>query len=111
MTYMQKIVNQTVNILMRTKLDMNLNRNHKLKSHFPFLSITWVFEKVLFHSNGGILWKFLVCYDLLSVRIKEQSEDPLSCKSKQRSKVLCTVSVVEVIQGPVPGGDYATCDC
>ena len=40
MTDLQDIVNQKVNILMKTKIEMNLNRKSEIKSHFAFLSIT-----------------------------------------------------------------------
>ena len=73
MTYLQEIVNQKVNILMKTKIEMNLNRKSEIKSHFGFLSITWVFE--MFHFELRNIMKFLFCYDPLRVGIKKSSED------------------------------------
>ena len=40
MTYLRETVNQKVNILMKTKININLNRKSELKSYFAFLSIT-----------------------------------------------------------------------
>ena len=42
MISLQEIVNQKVNILMKRKSDINLNRKCDL-------SIVWVFKKVMFH--------------------------------------------------------------
>ena len=42
MISLQEIVNQKVNILMKRKSDLNLNRKCDL-------SIVWVFKKVMFH--------------------------------------------------------------
>ena len=49
MMYLQEIVNQKVNILMKTKIDINLNRKSNIKRNFAFQSITLVFEKVMLH--------------------------------------------------------------
>ena len=40
MTYLPVRVNQQVNILMKTKIDINLNRKSEIKSNLVFLSIT-----------------------------------------------------------------------
>ena len=49
MPYLRVTVNQKVYILTKTKTDLNLNRKSDIKSHFSFLSITRVFEKVILH--------------------------------------------------------------
>ena len=51
MTYVRVIVNQKANIamnLIKTK-DIILNSKSEIKSHFAFLSNTWVFRKVMSH--------------------------------------------------------------
>ena len=47
MTYLRVIVNQKVNILMKTKTDINWNRKCEIKSHFAFSSTTLVFKKAM----------------------------------------------------------------
>ena len=49
MAYLRETVNQKVNILMKTKININLNRKSEIKNYFAFLSITRVLEKVIFH--------------------------------------------------------------
>ena len=39
-TYLREIIYQKVNILMKSKINTNLNRKCEIKSHFAFLSIT-----------------------------------------------------------------------
>ena len=56
MTYLQEIVNQKVNVLMKTKIEINLNR----KSDVAFLTITLVFKKVMFHFVANKAAKFSV---------------------------------------------------
>ena len=48
MTQMSR-VNQKVTILMKTKIDLNSNTKFEIRSHFVFLPVTRVFEKVMLH--------------------------------------------------------------
>ena len=48
-TYIYMRVNQKVTILMKTKIDLNFNTKFEIKSHFAFLPVTRVFEKVMLH--------------------------------------------------------------
>ena len=89
-------------------MGLNLNRKSEINSHFAFVSITWVFEKVMFHFElrntlkiSCLLWS-ITCWNLHLHKVVNLSVGSLYLKWFK------VHFLVQIFYGSSP---YSTCHC